>query len=226
MRVLIAEDEKEIAQGLKFLLEKQKFAVDIVHDGVDAIDFFESTHYDVVVLDIMMPRKDGLAVLREIRKGPANPDVPILMLTAKAELEDRVAGLEAGADDYLPKPFATAEFLARVKALSRRNSGFTGNNIEFGGTTLNCDKYELSCSGKSLLLNNKEYQMAELFFRNPHIVFSTDKLMERIWGLDSEAEIAVVWTYIGFVRKKLKEIGSGVEIKTVRGAGYLLEEIK
>ena len=119
MRVLIAEDEKEIAQGLKFLLEKQKFAVDIVHDGVDAIDYFESTHYDVVVLDIMMPRKDGLSVLREIRKGGVNPDVPILMLTAKAELEDRVAGLEAGADDYLPKPFATAEFIARVKALSR-----------------------------------------------------------------------------------------------------------
>ena len=226
MRVLIAEDEKEIAQGLKFLLEKQKFAVDIVHDGVDAVDYFESTHYDVVVLDIMMPRKDGLSVLREIRKGGVNPDVPILMLTAKAELEDRVAGLEAGADDYLPKPFATAEFIARVKALSRRNGGFTGNSIEFGGTTLDCDKYELSCGDKRELLNNKEYQMAELFFRNPKIVFSTDKLMEKIWGLESEAEIAVVWTYIGFVRKKLKTIGSKVEIKTVRGAGYLLEETK
>ncbi len=224
MRILIAEDEKEIAKGLKFILEKQKFSVDIAGDGEEAMDFFETTQYDVVVLDIMMPRKNGLEVLKEIRARKS--EVPVLMLTAKAEIEDRVAGLEAGADDYLPKPFATAEFVARVKALSRRNSGYTGNLIEFAGTSLDCDRYELVCGERHAALNNKEYQLAELFFRNPRIVFSTEKLMDKIWGLDSDAEIAVVWTYIGFVRKKLRSICSEAEIKTVRGAGYLLEETK
>lgn len=224
MRVLIAEDEKEIAKGLKFLLEKQKFSVDIACDGEEAIDYFEGTQYDVVVLDIMMPRKNGLEVLKEIRAQKS--EVPVLMLTAKAEIEDRVAGLEAGADDYLPKPFATAEFLARVKALSRRNAGYAGSTIDFGGTSLDCDRYELVCGEKKVALNNKEYQLAEMFFRNPRIVFSTEKIMDKIWGLDSEAELTVVWTYIGFVRKKLKGIGSKAEIKTVRGAGYLLEETK
>lgn len=224
MRVLIAEDEREIAKGLKFLLEKNKFSVDLACDGVEAIDFIESTDYDVIVLDIMMPRKNGLEVLKEIRAK--NISIPVLMLTAKAEIEDRVAGLEAGADDYLPKPFATVEFIARVKALSRRNGGYTATNISFGNTCLECNSYELVCGDKKVSLNNKEYQVAEMFFRNPHYVFSTDHLMEKIWGLDSDAEIAVVWTNIGFVRKKLKSIGADVEIKTVRGAGYSLEEIK
>ena len=222
MRVLIAEDEVSLARGLKFLLEKNNFTVDIVHNGSDALDYCRASDYDVVVLDIMMPGKDGLAVLSALRaEGSA---VPVMMLTAKAEIEDRVKGLELGADDYLPKPFATQEFLARVKALARRSAGYTSAALVFGNTQLDCSRYELSCGDKTLRLNNKEFQLLELFFRNPRIVFSTEHIMDKLWDLESAAGIEVVWTYIGFIRKKLKEIGADVEIRTVRGAGYSLEE--
>lgn len=224
MRVLIAEDEAGLAKALKYLLEKSKFSVDVVPDGAEALERFRSAAYDVVVLDIMMPGMDGLEVLSHIRKGGSS--VPVLMLTARAEIEDRVAGLEAGADDYLPKPFASREFVARVKALSRRNAGYADCLLVFGDVALDCNRYELSCGGQSVRLNNKEFQLAELFLRHPHFVFSTDHLMDKIWGQDCEAGIDVVWTYIGFVRKKLRQIGSGAEIRTVRGAGYSLEESK
>ena len=178
----------------------------------------------MVVLDIMMPKKDGLEVLDCIRKGGSN--VPVMMLTAKAEIEDRVAGLEAGADDYLPKPFASREFIARVKALSRRSGRYEDLLLTFGDLRLDCNRYELTCGGETVRLNNKEFQLAELFLRHPHFVFSANHLMDRIWGQDSNADINVVWTYIGFVRRKLKTIGSHVEIRTVRGAGYSLEEVR
>lgn len=223
MRVLIAEDEEELAKGLKFLLEKNKFTVDIVCDGAEALDYFGCADYDVVVLDIMMPKVNGLDVLKQIRKTGSG--VPILMLTAKAEIEDRVAGLEAGADDYLPKPFASKEFIARVKALSRRNAGYTDLCISFGKVQLDCNRYELRCETRMVRLNNKEFQLMELFMRNPHLVFSTAHLMDKIWGQDSEADMNVVWTYVGFIRRKLKQIGADIEIRTVRGAGYSLEEV-
>ena len=207
MRILIAEDEVELARGLKYLLEKNKFTVDIVHDGADAMDCFEYAEYDVIVLDIMMPKVNGLEVLRHIRK--CRSSVPVLMLTAKAEVEDRVAGLEAGAD---------------VKALSRRNAGYTDLMLSFGDVQLDCNRYELSSGQETVRLNNKEFQLAELFLQHPHFVFSANHLMDRIWGQDSEADMNVVWTYISFVRKKLRQIGSSVEIRTVRGAGYSLEE--
>jgi DNA-binding response OmpR family regulator len=222
MRVLIAEDEVSLARGLKFLLEKNNLTVDIVHNGNDALDYFRASDYDVLVLDIMMPGRDGLSVLSAIRaEGSA---VPVMMLTARAEIEDRVKGLELGADDYLPKPFATQEFLARVKALARRNAGYTSAVLKFGSTQLDCSSYELSCGDKALRLNNKEFQLLEFFFRHPRIVFSTEHIMDKLWDLESAAGIEVVWTYIGFIRKKLKEIGADVEIRTVRGAGYSLEE--
>ena len=224
MRVLIAEDETGLAKALKFLLEKNKFSVDTVYDGAAALDCFHSTDYDVIVLDIMMPKVNGLEVLKAIRREKAG--VPVMMLTAKAEIEDRVEGLEAGADDYLPKPFASREFIARVKALSRRNAGYTDRILSFGDLRLDCNRYELVCGDESVRLNNKEFQLAELFLRHPHFVFSTGHLMEKIWGQDSEAEIDVVWTYIGFVRKKLRQLGSRVEIRTARGAGYSLEDAK
>ena len=224
MRILIAEDEIELARGLKYLLERNKFSVDIVHDGEEALGRFGSSEYDVVVLDIMMPKKDGLEVLDCIRKGGSN--VPVMMLTAKAEIEDRVAGLEAGADDYLPKPFASREFIARVKALSRRSGRYEDLLLTFGDLRLDCNRYELTCGEETVRLNNKEFQLAELFLRHPHFVFSANHLMYRIWGQDSNADINVVWTYIGFVRRKLKTIGSHVEIRTVRGAGYSLEEVR
>ena len=159
----------------------------------------------------MMPGINGLDVLGYIRKNKSK--VPVLMLSAMAEIEDRVAGLEAGADDYLPKPFASREFIARVKALSRRNAGYE-----------DCNRYELECGSETVRLNNKEFQLAELFMRHPHFIFSTNHLMDRIWGQDAQTDMSVVWTYIGFVRRKLRQIGSSVEIRTVRGAGYSLEE--
>ena len=221
MRILIAEDETELAKGLKFLLEKNKFTVDVVHDGEEALTYFQSRDYDVVILDIMMPKIDGLEVLRQIRE--AGSGVPVLMLTAKAEIEDRVIGLEAGADDYLPKPFASPEFIARVRALSRRNTGYTEACLSFGNVKLDCNRYEMSCGGEMVRLNNKEFQLMELFMRNPRFVFSTAHLMDKIWGQDSEADISVVWTYVGFLRRKLKELEADIEIRTARGAGYFLE---
>lgn len=221
MRILIAEDETELAKGLKFLLEKNMFTVDIVHDGAEALSYFRCRDYDVVILDIMMPKIDGLEVLRQIRE--AGSGVPVLMLTAKAEIEDRVIGLEAGADDYLPKPFASPEFIARVRALSRRNTGYTEACLSFGNVKLDCNRYEMSCGGEMVRLNNKEFQLMELFMRNPRFVFSTAHLMDKIWGQDSEADISVVWTYVGFLRRKLKELEADIEIRTARGTGYFLE---
>ena len=221
MRVLIAEDEESLARGLKYLLEKNRFTVDTAANGIDALVFFSSNVYDAVVLDIMMPGKNGIEVLSEIRREGSG--VPVMMLTAKSSVEDRVAGLEAGADDYLPKPFSTAEFVARVKALCRRSTVFSGAILTVGNTSLNCSTYEISVSGTGLRLNNKEFQMMEVFMKHPHFVFSTEKLMDMIWGQESDSDLNVVWTYVGFLRKKFKTIGSDIEIRTVRGAGYSLE---
>lgn len=221
MRILIAEDERELAKGLKFLLEKNMFTADAVYDGAEALACLRCRDYDVVVLDIMMPKVNGLEVLKQIRE--AGSGVPVLMLTAKAEIEDRVAGLEAGADDYLPKPFASPEFIARVKALSRRSAGYTELSLSFGNVQLDCNRYEMNCGYRSIRLNNKEFQLMELFMKNPRFVFSTAHLMDKIWGQDSEADISVVWTYVGFLRKKLKELGADIEIRTARGAGYSLD---
>lgn len=223
MRILVAEDEVTIARALKVMLEKNKYSVDLVHNGLDALDYLTSTPYDALVLDIMMPGMDGLSVLSAARAQGVH--TPALFLTAKSEIEDRVAGLDAGADDYLPKPFAPAEFLARVRALTRRSESYAAAVLTVGDTSLDRGQYTLSAPGGSLRLNNREFQLLELFFRHPRQVFSSEHLMDKIWGLDSEAGIDVVWTYIGFLRKKLKQVGAGVELRTIRGAGYALEEI-
>ena len=221
MRILIAEDEVGIAKALKLILEKNRFSVDMVHNGTDALDYLLSVSYDAVVLDIMMPGLDGLEVLSRARE--AGVSAPVLFLSAKAEVEDRVVGLDAGADDYLPKPFATSEFISRVKALTRRNGSYVPELIRLGNTTLDLSGYTLSTGDRSVRLNNKEFQLMELFMRNRGRVFSTENLMDKVWGLDSDAEIDVVWTYIGFLRKKLKQLCADIEIKTIRGAGYALE---
>lgn len=223
MRILIAEDEVSIARALKEMLKKNKYTVDIVHNGSDALDYIKNFSYDALVLDIMMPEKDGLSVLKQVRQEGIT--TPALFLTAKGEIEDRVIGLDAGADDYLPKPFAASEFLARVRALTRRSEVYTPAVISLGNTSLDCSRYMLSVLEQDIRLNNKEYQLMELFLRHPHQVFSTEHLMEKVWGLESEAEMDVVWTYIGFLRKKLKGLCSNIEIKTIRGAGYSLEEL-
>ena len=224
MKILIAEDEISTAKALKVILEKNKFSVDIVHNGNDAWDYIQAGPYEVIVLDIMMPGMSGLEVLAKLRAN--NIKTPVLMLTAKGELEDRVAGLEAGADDYLPKPFASAELIARVKALGRRSEIYSDSVKQAGNLVLDSNKYEMRVGSNSVTLTNKEYQLMELFILHPGFVFSTEHLMEKIWGLDSESYIDVVWTHIGFVRKKLKSLNANVEIKTIRGAGYSLEEIK
>ena len=222
MRVLIAEDEIGIAKALKLILEKNRFSVDMVHNGLDALYYMLSVSYDAVVLDIMMPGLDGLEVLKRARA--AGVSSPVLFLTARGEIEDRVAGLDAGADDYLTKPFATSEFVSRVKALTRRSGSYTPDIISLGETKLDLSGYTLSSGDRSVRLGNKEFQLMELFMRNRGRVFSTEYLMDKVWGLDSEAEIDVVWTYIGFLRKKLRQLDADIEIKTIRGAGYALEE--
>ena len=221
MRILVAEDESSIARALKALLEKNKYTVDVVNNGTDALAYITSSPYDALGLDIMMPGMDGIQVLRAARtQGVATP---ALFLTAKSQVEDRVAGLDAGADDYLPKPFASAEFLARVRALTRRSSTYVPSVLTVGNVSLDCSQYDLSTPEGCIRLSNKEYQLMELFMRHPRQVFSSDHLMERIWQADSDAEIDVIWTYIGFLRKKLKQLNANVEIKTIRGAGYSLE---
>ena len=222
MRILIAEDEVSIAKALKVILEKNKYTVDEVNDGRAALNYIETNSYDVIVLDIMMPYVDGIEVLKAIRNN--NINTPVLFLTAKSEVSDRVLGLDAGADDYLSKPFATSEFLARVKALSRRSNIYTNAKISYGNTILDLNTYVLKTSNQEIKLNNKEFQLIELFLKNPLKVFSSELLMDKVWDIDSQADIDVVWTYIGFLRRKLKQIDSDLEIKTIRGAGYALKE--
>ena len=224
MRILIAEDETELAMGLRYLLEKNKFSVDVAHDGEEALDYIGAATYDAVVLDIMMPKKSGLEVLAEIRRRKSA--VPVMMLTAKSDIGDRVAGLDAGADDYLPKPFSTKEFVARVRALTRRSSAVYHDSVlTFCSVELDRSCYTLSCGGRTVRLNNKEFQLLELFMQHPKMVFSTERLMETVWGLDSDADLDVVWTYIGYVRRKLRSISADAEIRTARGAGYSLEKL-
>ncbi len=221
MRILIAEDEVATAKALKILLEKAMYSVDIVHNGDDAWDYIQEGSYEVIVLDIMMPGKSGIEVLSLIRQNGIR--TPVLLLTSKAEIEDRVAGLEAGADDYLPKPFATSELIARVRALGRRSENYKDSVQSIGNIVLDSNKYEISVGKKSVKLTNKEFQLIELFILHPGQAFSTEHLMEKIWGYDTESDIDVVWTTIGYVRKKLRQIKANVEIKTMRGIGYALE---
>ncbi|MGN0466870.1 MAG: response regulator transcription factor [Lachnospiraceae bacterium] len=222
MKLLIAEDEVSIANALKVMLTKNKYIVDVVYNGKDALDYITQFSYDALILDIMMPEMDGLTVLKKARQKGIR--TPALFLTAKSDINDRVIGLDAGADDYLAKPFASKEFLARVRALTRRYEAYSSNKITLGNTTLDCNQYTLTAKQNSTRLNNKEFQLMELFLRHPHQVFSTERLMDNVWEQDSVSELDVVWTYIGFLRKKLRLIDSDIEIKTIRGAGYLLEE--
>ena len=213
MKLLFAEDEVSMAEAVTDILTYHNYTVDTVYDGADALDYVRAEQYDGIILDIMMPKKDGIEVLQKLRADGVS--TPVMLLTAKSEIEDRVNGLNAGADDYLPKPFATAEFLARVKALSRRSGSYTSNDIVCGNTSLSCETYELKCDG-AVQLNNKEFQIMELFMRNPR----------RILDMDADTASDVVYTYVGFLRRKLRSIGADIEIRTARGAGYSLEVCK
>ena len=221
MRLLFAEDEKELSNALTVIFKHNNFSVDTVYNGLDALDYISLGKYDGVILDIMMPGLDGISVLKKVRA--AGNSVPILLLTAKGEIDDRVLGLDSGADDYLPKPFSTKELLARIRAMTRRKADITADNLlSTGDITLDRLKFELLCNGNTTGLSGKEFQMLEMLMLSPEQVISTELFMEKIWGLDSDAELNVVWVYISNLRKKLKSIGSNVQIKAARSLGYCL----
>ena len=222
MRLLLAEDEQELSNALSAILKHSRYSVDTVYDGQDALDYALLGDYDGMILDIMMPKLDGLEVLRQLRA--AGIGMPMLLLTAKAEVEDRIAGLDTGADDYLTKPFAMGELLARVRAMTRRKGEFQPNTLRFGDIALNCETFELTGPTGSLRLGSKEFQMLEMLMRSPKRLTSTEQFMERIWGYDAEAEINVVWVFISNLRKKLAAVGASVGIRAARGQGYVLEE--
>lgn len=222
MRILLAEDERSLSRAVVALLEKNNYSADAVYDGAEALEYLAAENYDAVILDIMMPKMDGLTVLRKLRERGSH--VPVLMLTAKSEVEDKVAGLDTGANDYLTKPFATAELLARIRAMTRTQNTQTGSRLSFGNVVLDQTTFELSAPGGSIRLANKEYQMIELLMRNPRQVIPTERFLEKIWGYDSDVEINVVWVYISYLRKKLAALHANVQIKATRNTGYSLEE--
>ena len=221
MRILLAEDEKALARAVAKIFEKNNYSVDVVYNGEDALDYIEAGNYDDAVLDIMMPKMDGITVLKKVRE--AGNQIPILMLTAKAEIDDKVLGLDSGANDYLAKPFDSRELLARVRSITRTRAE-VDSKLTMGNITLDRASYELSSPTGKFKLANKEYQMMELFLSNPHHLISADRFMEKIWGYDSDAEINVVWVYISYLRKKLTALKANVQIKASRNAGYSLED--
>lgn len=222
MRLLVAEDDRDIVKALTALFEHNNYSVDSVFNGNDAYDYAVEGSYDGIILDIMMPGMDGLEVLKALRStGLKNP---VLLLTAKGEVEDRVSGLDAGADDYLPKPFAASELLARVRAMLRRKENYQNDTLEFEGMTLNLSTFELSFQSDSIRLVSREFQMLQLLMQTPGVVISTEQFMERIWGWESDVEVSIVWVYISNLRKKFDRLGAPVNIKAVRGVGYCLEK--
>lgn len=222
MRLLIAEDEVDLAEALTAFFEKNHFSVDAVHNGADAYEYAVSGGYDAVILDVMMPRMNGIQVLERLRAEGVK--TPIMMLTAKGQKNDRITGFNAGADDYLPKPFDPDELLSRVRAILRRSEAYQPTVLTYGDVTLDPTTGLLSCGGQSLRLGGRELQVMELLIRSPRKVFSAERIMERVWGWDNEAEINVVWVNISNLRKKLRAIGSHVTLRANRGLGYVLEE--
>ena len=224
MRILLAEDERSLSKALKAILTKSNYSVDCVFDGEEAVSYAMASEYDLVIMDIMMPKQDGISALKEIRsKGNS---VPVLMLTAKAEIDDKVEGLDSGANDYLTKPFATKELLARIRVLTRQPQSAGDNILKFGNLTLDRGSFELSSPKGKYRLAGKEFQMMEMLMMNPGILISTEKFMDKIWGIDSEADISTAWTYISYLRKKLTVLEADVQIKAVRNSGYTLEAVK
>lgn len=221
MRILLAEDERSLSRALVALLERSNYSADAVYDGEEALAYLEAGNYDALILDIMMPKVDGLTVLRRLREK-GNP-IPVLLLTAKSEVSDKVLGLDTGANDYLTKPFSTQELMARIRAMTRTQTGQVSSRITFGNITLDQATFELSSPTGSFRLANKEYQMMELLMCNPRQLIPTERFLERIWGYDSDVELNVVWVYISYLRKKLAALHADIQIKVTRNAGYSLE---
>ena len=224
MRLLLCEDERSLSRAVEAILRKNNYSVDAVYDGRDALDYIVNGNYDGIILDIMMPVMDGIEVLKNVRSRGIT--TPILLLTAKSEIEDKVNGLDSGADDYLTKPFDTRELLARIRAMTRGGSARADTTLRLGNITLDLASYELSSPSGSYKLANKEFQMMEMLMRNPKKLMSTEAFMEKIWGFDSDSELSVVWVYISYLRKKLTALSANISIKAHRNAGYYLEELE
>lgn len=222
MRLLLAEDEQVLSKALTTILTRNNYSVDAVYDGQEALEYLKADNYDGVILDIMMPKVDGITVLQELRrKGNL---IPVLLLTAKSEVDDKVIGLDAGANDYLTKPFNSRELLARIRAMTRTQIAQANSQLKMGNVTLDRATYELSTPSGSYRLANKEFQMMEMLMSAPKNLIPSERFMEKIWGYDSEAEINVVWVYISYLRKKLTALHADIQIKAMRNAGYTLEE--
>ncbi|MBE5938278.1 MAG: response regulator transcription factor [Lachnospiraceae bacterium] len=221
MRLLYAENEISMSEAVVDILVYHNYYVDAVYTGTEAYEYAMASEYDGIILDIMMPGMSGLQVLERIRKE--GNQTPVLLLTAKTEIEDRIRGLDMGADDYLPKPFAMGELLARVRAMLRRKDNFTPDILECGDITLNMQSYQLCCGEKNVTLPKIEYQLMELFMLNVGIYISTEDLFVKVWGYDSDSELGVVWVYISYLRKRLQTLGTKVSIRAKRNVGYTLE---
>jgi len=221
MKILYVEDQKFMAKAVAQVLKKNNYSVDIYHDGETGLDMALTGLYDIIILDIMLPKKDGISVLQEMRQK--GMETPVILLTAKGELEDKVKGLDSGADDYLPKPFQAEELLARLRALGRRKGQFLHDNLLcFGDIELNPNTLDLYCKGGSFRLTLKESQLLELLIANKNAYISSDLIIEKIWGYETETEDSHVRVHMAFLRKKLTLLSSDIKIQTVRGAGYKL----
>ncbi|SHI06226.1 response regulator transcription factor [Clostridium grantii] len=221
MRILLAEDERDLSEALVTVLQKNNYSVDAVYNGQDAVEYMDAGNYDAAIFDVMMPKKDGLEALRELRSKGV--EIPILLLTAKTQISDRVDGLDSGADDYLTKPFAIDELLARIRTMTRRKSeGRSENHIVMGNVKLDLVNSEIISEGGSAFLGNKEFQMMEIFMNNKDQFISAERIFERIWGYDSDADMSVIWVNISNLRKKLRKIGANTQVNAKRNTGYRL----
>lgn len=221
MRILLAEDEKSMSRALVAILTKNNYSVDAVYDGEEALRYLKTGDYDAAIFDIMMPKIDGIEVLKTIRKE--GNLIPVIMLTAKSQIDDKIEGLDSGANDYLTKPFDTKELLARIRAMTRVAASHADSVLKFGNITLDRTTCELKGPGGAVRLSGKEYQMLELLMQNPSVLISTERFLDKLWGLDSDADISVVWTFLSYLRKKLAALDANVQIKASRGQGYSLE---
>lgn len=224
MKLLYAEDELSMSEAVTDILTFHKYSVDAVYDGEQAFFYAMNETYDGIILDIMMPKMDGVEVLRRLRASGNN--TPVLLLTAKAEISDRISGLDAGADDYLPKPFNMGELLARVRAMLRRRENYTPEILQCGNLYLNMQNYELSANGKAYTLPNLEYKMMEILMLNQGHYISTEDLLIKVWGYETDADIGIVWVYISYLRKRISALGAKAEIRAKRNIGYTLEAIE
>ncbi len=224
MKILYAEDEIAMSEAVTEILKHKNYVVDTVYDGEEALDYLLSEKYDGIILDVMLPKMNGIEVLQYIRKKGIG--TPVLLLTAKSEISDKVEGLNAGADDYLAKPFAMPELVARVGALVRRSGEIIPDHMQMGNITLDRQSYELGSPSGEIRLSKKEYQMMEMLMKSSGRPISTESFMTRIWGYESEAEVNVVWVYISYLRKKLAALNANVQISALRGRGYILEAAK